>query len=325
MSAAKPATGALRPMARLERWLLPPLLLALVLLAAVEPRPEVIEEGAETRVQQRILLQDTQVNESSGLVCSLSHPGLFWTHNDSFGAPRLFAIDQRGQTRAVLHLRDAPNLDWEDLATWRRSDGSAVLVVADIGDNLHVRSGVDFYEVPEPSNLPPPQGGEILVKPTAHWRVKYPDGRHNAEAFAIDPRSGRAWVVTKDSAGHSALYSFSVAQPPDGKVITLQRMAALELPPRPRVGKAPHHAQMVTGASIAADGRWFALATYSVLLEWPLDADGDVAAALKGEPKLLTPPLLKQLEAIAHAPGQRAIWCSSEQLPAAFYQLRLEP
>lgn len=41
-------------------------------------------------------LQSDAISESSGLVASRTHDGVFWTHNDSGDAPRIFAIDRSG-------------------------------------------------------------------------------------------------------------------------------------------------------------------------------------------------------------------------------------
>jgi len=42
-------------------------------------------------------LQSRGINESSGLACSRTTPGLFWTHNDSGDDARVFLFDRQGR------------------------------------------------------------------------------------------------------------------------------------------------------------------------------------------------------------------------------------
>jgi hypothetical protein len=299
---------------------------ALVAWAGVtEPEwagPEGQSSPAAAPIGSHVEFRDTRIDESSGLVCSLRHPGIFWTHNDSLSAPRLYAVDSQGQTRAEIRLRDAANVDWEDMACLRRPDGSAVLLVADIGDNLHLRSAIDLYELAEP-DLPPEPGREILVSPLRRWRARYPDGRHNAETLLVHPQTQRMMILTKDPSGHSRLYAFPASAKP-GEVAVLELLTELNLPALPRLGKAPHHAQQTTGGAISADGRWLAVATYSYILEWALPTDGDVARALTQPPVYWQPPVTPQLEAIAYAQDGNSLWFSSERLPAGLWRMDLK-
>ena len=47
-------------------------------------------------------LAHPKIHESSGLAVSHRHPGLFWTHNDSGDAPRLYAFDEQGRHHGTL-------------------------------------------------------------------------------------------------------------------------------------------------------------------------------------------------------------------------------
>ena len=47
------------------------------------------------------------ITEASGLVASRAHAGVFWTHNDSGDAARLFAIGPGGSNEGEISLQDA--------------------------------------------------------------------------------------------------------------------------------------------------------------------------------------------------------------------------
>ena len=89
------------------------------------------------------LLQSDAISESSGLVASRTHDGVFWTHNDSGDAPRIFAIDRSGALLAEVVVEGARNRDWEDIAI----DDTGHLFLADIGNNGSQRLDLTVYKV----------------------------------------------------------------------------------------------------------------------------------------------------------------------------------
>src|SRR5689334_8644757 len=71
-----------------------------------------------------------EIPESSGVVRSRRHPGVFWVHNDSGNPASLFAVDRTGRILGKFAV-GVPNLDWEDVAI----DERGRLYVGDIGNN----------------------------------------------------------------------------------------------------------------------------------------------------------------------------------------------
>lgn len=279
------------------------------------------EKPVPSTSQQVAVLSDRDINESSGLCLSGRDPSLFWTLNDSGGDPCIFAIDQRGQTRARVRLRDAANFDWEDIAQGTDASGAPVLFVADIGDNFHIRPSLQVYEIPEPDIPPanqPVQETESL-KPKL-WRFNYPDGRHNAESLFVHPQSGRLFVITKSDDGKCSLYGFP--QPLQANVsMTLEKLADLAIPQLIRAGKRPHDNCMTTAACIAPDGAHLLVATYSSLYEWQLPVGLPIQQAFQQAPIRIEPALTAQLEGACYALDSKTIWYTSERLPAPLVRI----
>src|SRR6185295_18401605 len=100
---------------------------------------------------------------------------ILWTHDDSGGAPVLYAIDTTGKKRGALHVLGVKNEDWEDLASFER-DGKAWLLIADTGDNDAKRETVWLHvvEEPAPSRLSP--ASEVKASPAYSLRIRYEDG-----------------------------------------------------------------------------------------------------------------------------------------------------
>jgi len=266
------------------------------------------------------VLADRRINEASGLVRSLRHPDVFWTHNDSGGEPCLFAIDRQGRTRAKLRLPGAANFDWEDLAAWKDADGRAWLYAGDIGDNFRLRPTIQVYQIPEPE-LPADPGHELESAKPLLWRGDYPDGRHDAESLCVDPRDGRIHIVTRSEDGHSAVYAFP-KEPAEGRALMLEKIADLKFPLLEHTGKRPRDSAMATAACFAGDGRRLGVVTYTHFYEWRIGEGEAVAEALRRAPEQIQAPLLRQLEGVCYDDDGRSLWFISEQLPTPLWLLK---
>ncbi|MFE1176581.1 hypothetical protein [Streptomyces sp. NPDC058773] len=142
---------------------------------------------------------DPRITESSGLAASRTHPGIYWTHNDSDDGPYIYAVDGRsGRTVARITLRGigAPR-DVEAISAG--PDGN--LYVGDIGDNLGGSwNHVWIYRFPEPRRL------RDATVTAAQFDVKYADGPRDAEALMVHPKTGRVYIASKKQGGGGALY-----------------------------------------------------------------------------------------------------------------------
>ena len=95
------------------------------------------------------------ITEPSGLVASQSQSDVFWTHNDSGDAARIFAVTGRGALLAEFQVNGAEATDWEAIAT----DDQGRLYVADFGNNLNRRRDLVIYVMAEPKVVPGRQAG----------------------------------------------------------------------------------------------------------------------------------------------------------------------
>src|SRR6056297_3085713 len=96
--------------------------------------------GADAQEPEQLaIVQDRQIDESSGLAISGANPGMLWVHNDSGDKPRLFLVDREGQTRCILKVTGAEAVDWEDMCSFR-SAGQSWLLIGDVGDNDRKRT-----------------------------------------------------------------------------------------------------------------------------------------------------------------------------------------
>src|ERR1041384_1971842 len=145
-------------------------------------------------------IKEKSITESSGLAAARSTPGAYWTHNDD--GPFIYAFDTRGDSLGIFRVTGAQAHDWEDMAAGPGSDANtSYLYIGDIGDNDAVRDEVVIYRVPEPALTAEPRrltkARPGTTEPAEAIRLKYPDGKHDAEALLVHPTTGNIYIVNK--------------------------------------------------------------------------------------------------------------------------------
>lgn len=258
-------------------------------LPAVRARAAAADDTGE----KLFTFRDRGITESSGLAVSPTHPGVYYTHNDSAAEPMFYAVGQDGRTRATFRVRGAEARDWEAMAA--RADpatGRGVLWFADIGDNLDgAWPDISVYKVMEPPAL------RDATVTAVRYRFRYADGGRNAEGVMVHPRTGRLYVVTKEFAG--SVYAAPKTLRAD-RVNILRKVAAAPL--------------MATDAAYAPDGSSYVIRTYfSATLYKP---SGEIITRV-------SMPELKQAESIAFTADGRALLVGSEGPASPVYRVPL--
>jgi hypothetical protein len=246
--------------------------------------PTGVAGAAEYSLDRRI--GDSQVRESSGLARSTFKRPLLWTHNDSGDGPRLFAINRKGGTRAVVSVQNASANDWEDIS----SGPNHTLWIGDIGDNGRRRSHITVYRVKEPRNP------EVKSVRATRFDLDYPDGAHDAEGLMVNPRTGRVFVVSKAS-GNGAIYRAP-------KVLRSGRINKLT-----RVTGAP---DIVTAAAFSPNGRRIVIGTYT---------SAYVYSKMGGKARRLSKPKTSQGESLTVSRSGRSIFVGSEGYDSPVYRM----
>ncbi len=195
--------------------------------------------------------------EPSGLVASPVHPGVFWTHNDSGDAPRLFAIDADGALVGEFRVEGAAHRDWEDIA----ADDAGHLYVGDFGNNANARRDLVVYRVAEPD----PYAAQGVARVDRVLRFRYADQsayppaqRRNFDAEALFWMDGALYLFTKHrSDANTTLYRLPVSETAEERA--LEPIAHFALP-------AQGHMHETTGADLQrAQGGLLALLTYGAI------------------------------------------------------------
>ncbi|HEX9727286.1 MAG TPA: hypothetical protein VGA37_02130 [Gemmatimonadales bacterium] len=229
--------------------------IALACAASLGPRT-LVAQRRPISLQRLGSLDAAGIHESSGVAVSRRFRGILWTHDDSGGRPRIYAVDTTGMLVATFVVNGARARDWEDIALGRCPDDPTgwCLFIGDIGDNDERRTRVVVYVIREPD----PRGardGDGTVRARA-VRVRYADGPHDAEALAVTPE-GDVVIITKGRQGTALRYDIGrSALLGDSVTVTLQDT----LPIRPRFLLA-----WVTGGAISPSGARVVIRSYTEL------------------------------------------------------------
>jgi len=202
------------------------------------------------------------INESSGIVRSRRHPGVYWTHNDSGDTARLFPIHMDGSCAAGLTngiaIRGAENQDWEDLATG--PDGA--FYIGDVGNNENARTNLTVYRCAEPAALrdEPLQADDWMC-------IAYPDQdafppKHlNFDCEAMWWNEGLYFLTKHRSDTRAKLYRLADWTP--GKTAVLEKRDEVDV------------FGMVTAADLSPDGARLAVLTYDAVWLFPFRPEDD--------------------------------------------------
>lgn len=207
---------------------------------------------------------DPEIRESSGIAKSRKWPGVFWTHNDSGGRPRIFPMGINGtplsgrplENDSGVKVLGAENKDWEDIC----ADDKGNLIIGDIGDNYSVRRDLCVYVVPEPD--PYSQGNvEISTK----IDIFYPDRpqwgiwNRDFDSEAIFYTRGAIFLLTKHRSNNLT------------KLYKLETLNTTKSNPLKLVCQYPINGH-VTAADASPDGSSLAVLTYNRL--WLFEFQG---------------------------------------------------
>lgn len=281
----------------------------------LEPLPK----GPYAEARQIGNLTDPTLREVSGMAASRRSPDTLWVINDSGNGALLYAIGLNGRTRGIFHIQGIRNRDWEDLASFR-IDGSAFLLVADIGDNNARQQECVMYIVEEPTI---PQGQAPIradLTPFRRIRFVYEDGPRDCEAVAVDLSSDKILLLSKRDP-LPRLYALPLS--PGGKDPTLTahflgEVSNIPPPSEEDLLEDPIFGRFTsqpTAMDIDPSGRVAIILTYKYAYRYERAMSETWETAFSRSPQILKLPKLKQAEALCLGYDGQTIFVTSERRP----------
>lgn len=274
-----------------------------------------------TMVRTGFLASDNLM-EASGIQASHSREGDFFLHNDE-GEPILYTIDASGADLGSISIVPAKNRDWEDI-TSVPVDGNRWIVAGDIGDNMAKRQSIKLYFAEEPKTGKHDRySGQQILKHAL--TLTYPDGPRDCESMAYDPVDKQILLLSKRDKP-PRLYAVDLETALSASHAELKFLGTISKlrPPTSRDrfqwgGKTDYISQP-TGFDISADGSEAVIITYRSLYRFLRGPGEDWPSALQKKPEEVVGPPAVQNEAIGYSVDGRAIYVTTEKLPAPVFR-----
>ena len=260
--------------------------------AALMPR---LEYGKGREVAK---LADPAINESSGLAAGRINPGVFWTHNDSGGRPRVFAFTIQGKAVATVTVTGARARDWEDIASFSHN-GRGVLLAADVGDNSATRGLYTLYAFYEPRLRARQSGAGGAVSLAQTISFKYEDGPHNCESVAVDATDRTIYLVSKAGGRECKVYALAWPKSARKAAHVARAVATLKIP-------------TTTAMDISPDGLRAVVLTYGPAFEYARLPTETWAQGFARPGRRIAMPPRAQGESICYGPDGKTLYLTSE-------------
>src|SRR5688572_829305 len=253
------------------------------------------------------------VNESSGMAISRRIPNRSYRINDSGDSGRFYVMGLNGGDTKTINIAGFNPIDTEDMAIGPCSNSEDCIFVGDIGDNARRRTYVELVVIEERADFPSD------VQPAHRIRLRYPGGPRDAEGLGVHP-DGNVYITTKDTV-RSEIFRLKRDQwqkVAEGEA-ALELVATLDWEMlRP---KTLAFTRMVTGMSIAPDGKSFVLLNYGDAMEFFVDLSAPGIDAAKwadgADYRTISLVTLEQEESIAYFPNGKTILYDTERSPNA--------
>ncbi|TWU01801.1 hypothetical protein [Neorhodopirellula pilleata] len=272
--------------------------------------------GSTSPVADQTTIADTAINESSGMSFSMRDPGCVWTHNDSGDLARLFCLDvANGARTGSCELVGVDAIDWESMTSvpaLETGSSNPQLIVADSGDNRHVRGHITLYRFDEPD---PRNVTELGIDEYRSLNVRFPSGANvggqnageaiDCEAIWFDPAEQAVVLLAKNPLPIAGVYLVPMSlwsTPSSSTAVMAKRVATLALP-------------FVTGADRDPQNGDVWLVTYWQAFCYRRSVDDTLALQLARVPEAYSVPKWKQIEAVSVDHRSR-IWITTEGTPA---------
>jgi hypothetical protein len=195
-----------------------------------------------------VVFEHDELVEASGLIKSRRFEGIYWTHTDSGGKPKIYAINHSGEVVADFRIAGADNGDWEDIAI----DHDGHLYIGDIGNNMGLFRARFIYKVKEPD---PNSEDSRTITPLAKLKYRYiGDERFDAESLIW--HRGRLYVISKPRGRRPSLYVLDPTE--ETNVLSPRKLADLST-------------RMPCAADVSEDGSEMLICTRSEIWVYPVD------------------------------------------------------
>lgn len=253
-------------------------------------------------------VNDTKLNEISGIASGINNKGILWIHDDSGNESILYGINKQAQIKYQITLRNTNFYDAEDIAIGPGPEPEKnYIYLADIGDNNAVRQKLNIYRFEEPILLETDTIISLIIDDFDVLTYSYPDGPRDAETIMIDPIDKEIIIISKRETNVNV---YSAAIPDKGNhVLDFKNIAVLPY------GNEGFASSGVVAGDISRKGNELLIKTYGRIFWYKREANQTLADAFQTEPVILDYTPEPQGEAICFDADDSGFYTISEAGP----------
>lgn len=239
-----------------------------------------------------------ELDEASGIAAGRANKDVLWTHNDSGDKSRIFAISTTGVHLATVYFTNIQARDWEDIAIGPGpEDGKSYIYISETGDNDAEYDIKTIYRFIEPQISEADTQKIINVSDVDKIKIRYADGKRDAEALMVDPLTKDCYVISKREM-NVRYYRIPYPQNTDSvSVVELTDSISLS---------------MIVAADISPDGCGILMKNYHKIYYWKRKNAESIHKALKRKPLEVSYVKEPQGEAVCWAEDGNGYFTISE-------------
>ena len=253
-------------------------------------------------------LENSKIDEASGISSSKNNPHLVWMHNDSGDLAKVYGVGLDGSYLGTIRLKGAIARDWEDMCIGPGpEDDTDYLYIGDIGDNFSKFKKKRIHRFKEPKvNFNQDSPFNIKIKDFDTIVFTYPDGNRDAEALMVDPNTKDLYILSKRESSVS-IYRLPYPQSTT-EVIEAEKLGNFTVSPN----KSYRRSDQITAADISRDGSKIIIKTYYDIIMLN-NLNNSVASAFSSEQIKLDYTPVRGGEAVCWRWDQSGYYTISEQ------------
>ncbi|XP_069107995.1 uncharacterized protein [Argopecten irradians] len=256
-------------------------------------------------------IDNSAIDEASGLAASRTHKNVLYTHNDSGGHNLIYAIDAtNGHVLSTITISGAKSHDWEDIACGPCPDMSGhCIYIADTGGNYHGEANV-LYKVEEPDHLHHTQTISVGHSDMIHFSWS----ESNCETIMVG-RDAEIYLISKVAHGRGKFFHIPKSNWGRSSTVHVSSLATLD---------SYSSRNGPVGGDISPNGHEVIIKMLDYVLFWYIPHE-DYAEGLKRNPQTLPYHRERQGESVcwdSHGNGYYTISEGSD--PTLYYYDRID-
>ena len=255
-----------------------------------EPIPPVVPPETTAsfeNYEDRGEVENPQLMEASGIIYSNNNPGYLWTFNNGNFPNIIYFMDSNGKGITNFAVTGAINKDWEAIGSFKETDGSTTVFLADIGDNMAQYPNYSIYWFKEPKVEIDPKYPDRATGPASKITFTLSDGAmRDMECILIDQKTKDLFIISKRE-DQKKLYKISGDKFINGNVVVAEYIKDINFSNPFSSYTEVKTFFFITDGNVSPDNTEILVRNYGEIYYWKRKAGESIPDALDRQAKIV--------------------------------------